>query len=42
VRWNCEAKRAETGTVETVWGEVEGGEVGGKVAAKPIIRKRFI
>jgi hypothetical protein len=42
VRRNCAAKRAETGSVETVWGEVDGGEVGAKVAAKPIIRKRFI
>ena len=41
-RWNCEPKRAETGSVETVRGEVEGGEVGAKVAAKPIIKERFI
>ena len=42
MRQKCEAKKAESGSGETVRAQADGGKVGTKVAAKPIIIERFI
>ena len=42
MRQKCEAKRAESGSVKGVQEQADEGEVGAKVAAKPIIIERFI